>query len=1386
MAWHQSKSRTERLTRVWYPVRTRATLPRQDSHRCRGRSGSAPFSFPLLCVVGLLLALAGPTQAADPPLPDVATNTQVFIVTNTAFAGGAYGNGQSNSAAAINAAITWASGHGGGIVEIPPVTNGVTFLTNYLSGPITMAAHVNLQIDSGAKLQMFPLSTWEPNYGTTSFIEVGTLTDAEISGSGTIDGQGLDWWNKYPSNTGARPHFIQIDKCTRVLIRDINLQNPPVFTIYMKNGNDTSVTIDHIRIDTPPSPTSHNTDGFDISATNVLIRNSFISTGDDNVEIGGSNPTRDITISNCVFGTGHGVSMGSIVSGGVIGMIVSNCTWVGTEYGIKGKSDMDRGGTVDNIHYSDLTMTNVGFAISFYSYYNTVGSPSDTFTFTPQNASTITDSGTLSPSWQNITIRNVTVSNITANVAGFFWGLPSAPINNVTLTNVNIISSPTKTLCMYNVRGINIVDSNLTAPNSSTNTFTLYNAQFTVTNSAPTNVVMTITGLGSPSNSVLSLFNGQAGMGNASVLGANPLLTLASSTLTVSNAMSVGSSSSLNFGLGTNVTQTVVTGNLTLGGTLNVADFGGFTNTTYNLFTYGGTLAYNGLTVGTKPNASFTYTVSTNTAHQVNLIVSDGGVSMPTASFTGNPTSGTAPLPVTFTDSSTGSITNWFWSFGDGNTTNFTVATNPAHTYAAGTYTVGLTVSGTGGSNTLTRSNYIVATNPPPPTASFSGTPTTGAAPLPVTFTDSSTGSITNRFWNFGDGNTTNFTVSTNPAHTYAAGTYTVSLIVSGTGGSSTNTQSNYIVAINPPVAGFSGNPTSGTAPLPVTFTDSSTGSITNWLWNFGDGNSTNFTVSTNPVHTYAAGTYTVRLTVSGAVGSSTNTQSNYIVVTNPPPPVAVFSGNPTNGTAPLGVTFTDNSTGSITNWLWNFGDGTKTNFTVSTNPVHTYAAGTYTVSLTVSGLGGSNTNTLTSYIVALNPAHLVVNPASLNLGSATIGQTNSLNFSVINSGDVSLSGTAASAAPFVVISPPNGGYNDLAGGQTTTVTVAFAPGSAATFNGSVIFTSDGGNSTNAVSGVGLTPGSIAVTPATLDFGTLATGTTAQASFVVTNSGGTAVSNGMSTVDGGPFTIVSGGAFSLPGFGTTNVVVQFAPVTLDGFTNAVIVATANGGTATNTVSGTGADLPVASFSATPTVGPVPLTVNFTDNSTGTIDSNFWDFGDGGTTNFAAPTNVQYTYANPGVYTVTLIASNSDGISTLVSNNLITAMDPYTWWASNYFGCATCPQAQPNADPLGKGMSNTNQFLAGVNPTNGASALRIISAVRQTTDVLVTWTTAGGRTNAVQATTGGANGSYTTNFVDITAWPHIIIDGSGDVTTNYVDIGGATNTPSRFYRIRLVP
>lgn len=250
-----------------------------------------------------------------------------------------------------------------------------------------------------------------------------------------------------------------------------------------------------------------------------------------------------------------------------------------------------------------------------------------------------------------------------------------------------------------------------------------------------------------------------------------------------------------------------------------------------------------------------------------------------------------------------------------------------------------------------------------PPVADFSGTPLTGTTPLAVSFTDLTSGTRSSWLWSFGDGNTS---TAQHPAHVYAQpGAYTVRLEVGGAGGSAALTRSDYVsvTAPPPPIAAFSGTPLSGTAPLAVSFTDLSSGTLTSWLWHFGDGDTS---TARHPVHVYAqAGTFTVQLDVVGASGSDTLTRTDYVTVV-PPPPVASFSGAPLAGLAPLTVLFTDLSSGAPTSWLWDFGDGGNS---FAQAPAHTFAdPGVYSVSLTVTSPHGTDTLTRDGLVRVLDP----------------------------------------------------------------------------------------------------------------------------------------------------------------------------------------------------------------------------------------------------------------------------------------------------------------------------------------------------------------------------------------------------------------------------------
>ncbi len=368
------------------------------------------------------------------------------------------------------------------------------------------------------------------------------------------------------------------------------------------------------------------------------------------------------------------------------------------------------------------------------------------------------------------------------------------------------------------------------------------------------------------------------------------------------------------------------------------------------------------------------------------LTVSNCSINAPIADFSGSPLSGCNSLSVTFTDLSVGAPTSWTWSFPGGVPNAFIGQNPPAILYGApGSYTVTLTVSNPSGTDAETKTSYVTVNNCPPPVAAFTGTPLNPCTGQQVFFMDHSTNSPTAWTWTFPGGSPSSSGFQ-NPSVTYAApGVYDVTLTATNAYGNNTLVKTGYITVTScpiPPVANFSGNPTTLCAGGTVNFTDLSLNNPTSWQWSFLGGTPLT-SIAQNPSVVYnTAGVYAVTLIATNGAGSNTATFSGYITVNVCSAPVVNFAGWPTTVCTGSTVSFADLSTNSPTSWAWTFASGTP-GASVLQNPTITYnTPGTFNVTLTATNAFGNGTLTKTAYItVATCPASgsgLIVNDGSL------------------------------------------------------------------------------------------------------------------------------------------------------------------------------------------------------------------------------------------------------------------------------------------------------------------------------------------------------------------------------------------------------------------------
>jgi len=420
-----------------------------------------PLAVALACAVGSDAAAA----PANIPAPNIPNRT--FKVDDY----GAVGDGKTLNTGAIQKAIDACSAAGGGIVIVPA--------GRFLTGPFTLASSLNLHLEQGATLLISNnISDYKQRRGGfENCIVADACHDIAITGSGTIDGQGEFWWKHYVKSKTApadepgpahRPYMIVLNQCKRVLVEGVTLTNSPSFHLVPQLCQE--VVIDKVHFLAPPK--APNTDALDPSGWDFLITGCTFDVGDDCIAVkasGNIEPGRpsceNITVTDCTFLHGHGMSIGGQTRGGLRHMIVRDCTFKDTDAGIRMKAGRGAGGLVEDVSYENLTMDNVKVPIFITSYYPTIPSIPEEDPAEPV--------GERTPIWRNIRISDVTITN--SPVAGRILGLPEMPVSDVVLTNLSI--SAGKGMQIVNARNIKFVDSRITV--SSGPTLIMHQAEVT-------------------------------------------------------------------------------------------------------------------------------------------------------------------------------------------------------------------------------------------------------------------------------------------------------------------------------------------------------------------------------------------------------------------------------------------------------------------------------------------------------------------------------------------------------------------------------------------------------------------------------------------------------------------------------------------------------------------------------------------------------------------------------------------------------------------------------------------------------------------------------------------------------------------------------------------
>ena len=636
--------------------------------------------------------------------------------------------------------------------------------------------------------------------------------------------------------------------------------------------------------------------------------------------------------------------------------------------------------------------------------------------------------------------------------------------------------------------------------------------------------------------------------------------------------------------------------------------------------------------------------------YQIRLIADFGGcldtvykpitvLNKPAANFTTTKTTiCKPPLTVNFTDASAGAVT-YNWDFGDGNTST---VRNPVHTYTStGNFTVTLIATNANGcSDTIQKIDLVKIQ---PPQISFNNLPVSACAPLSWTFTSSinSVDPVVSYHWDFGDGTTS--TLPT-PTHIFAAGVYDIQLIITTAGGcSDTAVFTRGIIASVKPTANLVAAPLNVCAHLPVNFTDLSTGTITNWLWKFGDGATS---TDQNPVHIYEdTGYFDVTLIVCNAGCCDTVKFLHYVHIN---PPIAAFDVDFLCRSTTR--TFTDRSIGAD-EWNWNFGDG---NTSTQQSPVHTFAdTGTYTITLLV-----RNFTTGCEYIKT-KLVSIINEKANFTASDSVICKNNAVNFAAVGNNNANVAsfewdygdGTTASSAS-------NSHIYTQAGKYTVRLIVTDVFGCKDTLIKALYIQVDGPTAGFVPS----VPGSCLLSAITFTDNSVTDGTHGITTWTWNYGDGI-----IDTLTAPPFqhTYAAQGAY------TVSLKVTDSKGCVDSIVKPSIIIISK---------------PVANFSSVDTVSCPTKVIAFTNASTGPGLNYTWHFGDGTT---SAATNPTHSYAADGLYTVKLFITDQYGCSdSMIYPDYIRIVSPHAHFSMSD-SVGTCP-------PLFVSFTNTSQNFTSVN------------------------------------------------------------------------------------------